>query len=293
MIDVRQLRYFVAVAETLHFGQAARRLNVTQPPLSRQVAALERDLGVRLLQRSARTAALTPAGHQFLTDARAVLAALDQACRNAQRAERGEVGQLTIGFMMVAAYYLVPRLTRAYAAAYPDVRLTLVEVVPDALPDALAAGKVDAGILFPDAPAPGQRALLAHREPLCAAIPGDHPLCAKTELEAADFASERFIMVTRAASPHLRDAVTHYCHAAGFAPDVYLEVQLQQTIVNLVAEGLGIALVPRSIQEMQTPRVAYRPLRAAPLVDQVIAWRENNPNPALTGLIEVARELAV
>ena len=292
MVDIKQLRYFVTVAETLHFGHAARRLNLTQPPLNRQVAALEKDLGVRLLERHARAAVLTPAGRQFLADARVVLASLDQACRNAKRAERGEVGQLTIGFMMVAAYHLVPLLTRAYATAFPDVRLTLVEVVPDGLPDALAAGQFDVGILFPPHPIPGLRTQLVHREPLCAAIPSNHPLSGKTALKAADLSAERFIMVTHQAAPTLRDAVANYCYAGGFAPTVYLEVQLQQTIVNLVAEGLGVALVPHSMCKVQTERVTYLPLRDAPVIDQVIAWRDGNLNPALAGLIEIATSLA-
>ena len=291
MVDIKQLRYFVAVAETLHFGRAARRLNLTQPPLSRQVAALEKDLGVRLLERHARTAILTPAGQQFLADARAVLASLDQACRNAKRAESGEMGQLTIGFMMVAAHHVMPRLARAYATAFPDVRLKLAEVIPGDLPDALAAGKFDVGILFPTHPIPGLRTRLVHREPLCAAIPSGHRLSTRTDLEAADLAGESFIMIARETAATLHDAITNYCYAGGFAPVVYLEVQLQQTIVNLVAEGLGVALVPQSMRTVQTSRVVYLPLRGAPAIDQLIAWRDSNLNPALTGLIAIAETI--
>ncbi len=212
-----------------------------------------------------------------------MLASLDQACRNARRAENGEMGHLTIGFMMVAAHDVMPRLTRAYATAFPDVRLRLVEIVPDELPDALAAGRFDAGILFPPHPVPGLRTQRVHREPLCAALPAGHRLSGKSTLEAADLAGESFIMVARQTAPSLRDAVVNYCYAAGFAPSVYLEVQLQQTIVSLVAEGLGVAIVPQSIRTAQAARVAYRPLRDAPILDQVIAWRDGNLNPALAG----------
>ena len=135
MIDIRQLRYFVAVAETLHFGRAAERLHVTQPPLSRQVAALEQELGVRLIERQSRRAVLTPAGARFLEDARQIIAALDRACRDARAWQSGDLGELTIGFMMHAAYSSVPLLTRRFATAHPDVTLHLRETLPMMLAD--------------------------------------------------------------------------------------------------------------------------------------------------------------
>src|ERR1700730_10755984 len=125
MIDIRQMRYFVVLAETLHFGHAAERLHLSQPPLSRQIAALEKELGVRLLERHSRRATLTPAGQRFLEDSRAVLASFDQACRNARLTDRGELGELSIGFMMHAAYTVLPSLTQRYMAAHPHVRVTL------------------------------------------------------------------------------------------------------------------------------------------------------------------------
>src|SRR5262249_2385640 len=135
MIDLRQMRYFVALAETLHFGRAAERLHISQPPLTRQIATLERELGVRLLERNSRHAKLTHAGQRFLEDARVTIAAFEQGCRNARLAERGELGTLTIGFMMHAAHTVLPRLTRQFMTDYPQVRVELREMIPDLLPD--------------------------------------------------------------------------------------------------------------------------------------------------------------
>src|SRR5882757_7463317 len=155
MIDIRQMRYFVVLAETLHFGRAAERLHLTQPPLSRQIAALEQELGVRLLERHSRQAVLTRAGQRFLEDSRAVLAAFDQACRNARLADRGELGELSVGFMMHAAFTVVPGLARRYVTAYPGIDLKLREAMPSTLVDEVLAGRFDAGILFPPGPVRG------------------------------------------------------------------------------------------------------------------------------------------
>lgn len=288
MIDIRQLRYFVALAETLHFGRAAARLHVTQPPLSRQIAALEQALGVRLLHRHSRTASLTPAGERFRTDAAAVLALLDQACRNAARVDQGWLGSLSIGFMMCAAYHVVPALTRACVAALPEVELKLREVIPSSLAADLAAGRTDAGILFPPSPAAGLRSRVIYRESLCVALPPGHRLAdGESDLPAVALAEEAFIATPMDVAPTLHEAIAAHCAAAGFSPRVRLEVQMQQTIVTFVAEGLGVALVPDSMRRMRLPGVVFRKLAGAPIVEQVVAWHEGNQNPALQRLLEL------
>src|SRR6201999_2476079 len=167
MIDLRQVRYFVALAETLHFGRAAERLHISQPPLSRQIAALEKELGVRLFERHSRRATLTHAGRRFLEDARAVLIGFDQACHNARLAERGELGEVSIGFMMHAAYTVLPGLARRYMAKHPGVRVELREVVPATLADAVLAGRFDAAIMFNPGIIRGLEAQTIYRERLC------------------------------------------------------------------------------------------------------------------------------
>ena len=281
MIDIRQMRYFVALAETMHFGRAAERLHISQPPLSRQIAALEKELGVRLLERHTRQAQLTHAGRQFLEDARSVLASFDQACRNARLAEQGELGELSIGFMMHAAYTVVPGLARRFMASHPRVRVELREAVPNTLADALLTGRYDAAIMFNAAPVRGLEARPIHREALCLAVHAGHPLAWRPLVRAGDLAGEALIVVPREVAPMLREALDGYCQSGGFEPQVRLETQLQQTIVSLVAEGLGIALVPQSMQRLGVPDVIFRALDAAPTVEHVLAWRPGNLNPAL------------
>ncbi len=291
MIDIRQMRYFVVLAETLHFGRAAERLHLSQPPLSRQIAALENELGVRLLERHSRQAALTPAGRRFLQDARAVLAAFDQACRNAQLADRGELGELSIGFMMHAAYTVLPNLTRRYMAAYPQVHVRLREVIPSALADALLSGGYDAGIMFYPGPIAGLETRPIYREALCLAVHPDHRIAAHHLVHARDLDGEPLIAAPAEVAPTLREAIVAYCRSGGFVPTVRLETQLQQTIVSLVGENLGVALVPESMRKLGVADVAFRDLEGAPVIEHVIAWRPGNLNPALWRFLEAAESI--
>jgi DNA-binding transcriptional LysR family regulator len=281
MIDIRQMRYFVVLAETLHFGRAAERLHLTQPPLSRQIAALEAELGVRLLERHSRQATLTAAGRRFLEDSRTALAAFDQACRNARLADRGELGEISIGFMMHAAYTVVPGLARRYMAAYPQVEVRLQEVIPSSLVGDLLAGRFDAGIMFSLGPIPGLETRRIYRETLCLAVHRSHPLAGHDRVGARDLEGQPLIATPAAVAPTLRDAIAGYCRAAGFLPTIRLEAQLQQTIVSFVAEDLGIALVPDSMRRLGIADVVFRDLDDAPAVEHDIAWRPGNPNPTL------------
>jgi DNA-binding transcriptional LysR family regulator len=288
MIDIRQMRYFVVLAETLHFGRAAERLHLTQPPLSRQIAALEQELGVRLLERHSRQAVLTRAGQRFLEDSRAVLAAFDQACRNARLADRGELGELSVGFMMHAAFTVVPGLARRYVTAYPGIDLKLREAMPSTLVDEVLAGRFDAGILFPPGPVRGLEVRPIHSESLCAAVPAAHPLAARDRLGARDLEGVPLIATPVDVAPTLRDAIARYCRGAGFLPTIRLETQMQQTIVKLVAEELGLALVPECMSALGVAGVVFRPLEDAPSIDHVIVWRSGNLNPALATFLATA-----
>lgn len=290
VIDIRQLRYFVTVAETLHFGRAAERLHVTQPPLSRQIAALEKELGVQLLKRDSRHAQLTIAGQRFLTDSRAVLTAFDQACRNAQKAGAGELGELSVGFVMHAAYSSVPPLTRRFIAARPGVQLQLRETMPLALREGLLNGTFDAIITFGLAKAePGVSSIVIHREPLCLAIPEQHSLDGDGPVSPDMLAPYPLLAAPVTVTPSMRQSIADFFARAGLEPQIRLETQLQQTIVSLVAEGIGVALVPQSLQKLGIRGVKFRPLVDAPLVDQVLAWRTGNLNPTLPHFLATAQ----
>ncbi|KAF1054590.1 MAG: HTH-type transcriptional regulator GltC [Stenotrophomonas maltophilia] len=288
MIDVRQLRYFLALAEHLHFGRAAEALHITQPPLSRQIAALEETLGTQLFARHSRAVELTASGREFQQHCRNLLAGLDLAVRSAQASARGERGELRLSFTMVAAWTLLPTLLKRYRDAYPQVKVVLNEVLPRDLGPALEAGEADVALTFPTADGSPllYRSLL--EEPLCAVLPAGHHLAQGRRLDVAALAGEDFISFPPSTAPALHRAVMQSCAEHGFEPRVRLEPHLQQTIVNLVAEGLGVALVPDSMRKMQLPGAVFRPLRRSPLVDYGVAWSAHNHNPCLAAFLACA-----
>ncbi|RBP37667.1 LysR family transcriptional regulator [Roseimicrobium gellanilyticum] len=281
MADIRQMRYFVALAETLHFGRAAERLHLTQPPLSRQIAALEKSLGVRLLERDTRHTKLTHAGQRFLEDAKATLVSFDQACQNARLAEMGELGELKIGFMMHAAFTILPRLTRRFISTHPQVKLHLREIIPSTLPDDIFSGHIDAGIMFPPGQIKGLAFQALHHERLCLALPSGHRLAGRSRINPTHLQGEALIATPEDVSPSLRGAILDWFRSGGSSPTIRLETQLQQTIVSLVAEELGVALVPESMRKLGVAGVTFRPLDHAPKIEHGIAWRPSNLNPSL------------
>lgn len=284
-MEIRQLRYFVAVAETLHFGRAAQRLHMTQPPLSRQMAALEDALGTPLLLRTSRSVALTPAGVDFYRHAQRLLADLELAVSSAQATARGARGELLIGFTMYAAWNVLPPLLKRFTDAQPEVRLTLSETLSRDQHAALSSGEIDIGLGFPAPVAEPLEYRALFREPLCAVLPASHPLAAETRIPARELAHERFVIFPRKTAPALHAAVTDCCLRAGFEPNIRLETHLQQTIVNLVAADFGVALVPDSMRRMQLPGAVFRPLIESTQIEQGLFWNTRNPNPCLPGFL--------
>jgi DNA-binding transcriptional LysR family regulator len=288
VIDIKPLRYFVTLAETRHFGRAAARLNLSQPPLSRQLAALEASLGVTLVERSPRSVTLTAAGERFYADAKAILAAVEQAVSNAQAAAQGDAGKLAIGFTMCAAYNVVPGYARAFGAAFPEVALHLREVVSNDLAEQVLAGHIDAAIMFPTIPDKGLATRTILSEPLCVALSRSHPRARARRLKIAQLAGEPFVLASEDVAPTLRATIVEHCRSGGFEPDIRFEVQLQQTVLSLVDEGVGVALVPASMRKAQLAGVVFRPLVDAPLIEQVLAWSPANRNPCLARFLELA-----
>lgn len=293
-MELRHLRYFVTVAEELHFGRAARKLHISQPPLSMQIRSLEEELGVTLLNRNQRHVALTHAGNAFLGEARHILARLDQAVLMTRRAGRGEIGELAIGFISVADYNVLPIVLREFRARYPLVNLTLRESTSDAQVQDLVAGRIDVGFLLPPVADPSLSSAPILREPLIAALPDRHPLARKPgKLALAKLKDAPFILFPRAMAPGMYDDILSFCRAAGFSPRVEQEAVQMQTIVSLVSAELGVALIPASLTNLQRTGVTYKSIReSGPLTEIHLAWRNGEDMPTLRVFVDLALKAA-
>jgi DNA-binding transcriptional LysR family regulator len=299
--DLRQLRYFVAVAEERHFGRAAKRLAMTQPPLSQAIRALEDALGVELFARTKRTVELTAVGADLLPEVRKLLASAEALRPLAQSLARGEAGALSLAFVSTAGYGLLPPLLREFAARYPRVRLQLAEATSDVQIDELAAGRIDAGLVIPPLP-PLYSTTLTYvpvmREPLVAALPStmvNHrqaipPDWDDEPIALAALAEFPLITFPRRLAPGFYDMITSCYGAAGLTPRIGQEAIQMQTIVSLVSAGMGVALVPQSLRNLRRTGVVYRPLEGrSPLVETGLVWRTADVSPVLAGFIEIVR----
>jgi DNA-binding transcriptional LysR family regulator len=292
-LELRHLRYFVAVAEELHFGRAAARLHMAQPPLSRQIQQLEAEVGVPLFERTKRRVQLTSAGRVFLAEARATLAQAERAVEEARRAGRGEIGQLTVGFIGAASYSVLPRVLQAFRAAFPDVELVFHEMTTDDQLRALREGRLALGFVRPPVADPVLAAETILREPLLAALPEGHALARQDTVALGALAGERFVLFPRPLAPDLYDQILQLCQSAGFQPAVAQEAVQMQTVVRLVAAGTGVALVPASVQQLHQAGVAYRPLHDATAeVQMAVAWRRADPSAAVRHFLRVTQEVA-
>jgi DNA-binding transcriptional LysR family regulator len=277
MIELRPLRQFVAVAEELHFGRAAERLHMTQPPLSMAIQALERTLGATLFVRSQRSVALSPAGSALLPEARRLLAAADDLPRQAQAAAAGRAGRLRLAFVSSIAYGPLPGWLQSFRQAEPAVQLQLREATLDVQLAAFADDEVDAGFVLhaPGAAPPGLAAWRALAEPMVLALPAGHPQSTRKTVDFAAVAGEPLVIFPRVIAPSVFDTVLGFYRARGFTPQIAQEAIQMQTIVNLVSAGIGLAWVPAALKQLRRPGVVYKPLQGAPLrCETSLVWRE-------------------
>ncbi|NVD40561.1 LysR family transcriptional regulator [Ensifer sp. HO-A22] len=296
-MDLRQLRQFAAVAEELHFGRAATRLNMTQPPLSQSIQALEKELNVQLFKRTKRSVELTSVGRQWLAHVRQVLDGANGLAGTARRLSRGEIGVLRLSFVSTADYSVLPSMVSRYRAAYPHVELTMREATSDLQIDALLDEEIDVGLIIAPSraslhPTLSYRPLL--REPLIAAVPTawteeGRMGFAGSALEPADFFKAPLILFPRRAAPAFHDIVSGYFAEHGMAFSTHQEAIQMQTIVGLVASGLGVALVPLTMTNLQRRGATYLPLAGrVPEVETGLAWRSADQNPALETFLAAA-----
>jgi DNA-binding transcriptional LysR family regulator len=292
--ELWQLRYFMAVADRLHFGRAAEALHISQPPLSRAIRALEARLGVALFARSRRRVELTAEGGRLLEEARRLVGQLERAVLEVRGMASGEQGRLRIGFVSLADYGVLPRLLKRFKAARPGVALALREMLSPEQAAALGAGELDFGLLLPPvAGEAGLEHLVVQRERFVAALPSRHRLARVAgRLAVIDLAGEPFVMVPREIAPGLYDIVRGLAARAGIPLNVAQEAIQMQTVVSLVSSGLGVAIVPASVANLGRRGVAYRELADRhPRLDVWLAWPRGALGAAARDFLAHAREL--
>jgi DNA-binding transcriptional LysR family regulator len=294
-MELRHLRYFLAVADELHFHRAAARLHISQPPLSQQIRALERELGVTLLSRNRRRVALTAAGESFRDDARMILGAVDRAAERARSVARGSLGTLSVGFVGSAMFSpTLPDILRDFRTQNPDVELLLRELPTVAQLNALTGGDLDVGVIRGPIPErdidPAIELMTIQREHLVAALPATHPLAERRRLRAESLRGETFVILARREAPGLFAGLASTMGEAGGIPDDVLEVAEMQTIISLVAGGFGVSLVPESVGQIDRSGVAFRAIAGqTPMIELALAWRAGSASPVLEAFLAMAR----
>ncbi len=296
-MELRHLRYFRTVATELHFGRAAEKLHIAQPPLSHQIRQLEAELGFELFYRTKRSVNLTPAGQAFLVQVDRIFQQLAQAIEIGRQTSRGELGQISIGFVGSATYQILPTILQQFRERHPAVEIELHELTTDRQLIWLREGRIDLGLMRPPIIEPDVSSEVIFQESLIIALPSTHPLAMLPTIDLAALATSPFILFPRQLAPGLYDPTIALCQAAGFSPQVVQECIQMQTIVSLVSADLGVSILPESIQEVQRQGVVYKPIHATASISALlqdrpakisIVWRTQDDSPTLHRLLNIA-----
>jgi DNA-binding transcriptional LysR family regulator len=291
-MELRHLRYFVTVAEELHFGRAAERLQMAQPPLSHQIRQLEDELGVELFHRTKRSVQLTEVGHLFLEQARQILTQADQAVQIVQQASFGEVGRLVLGFVGSAIYSILPDTLKVFRKRFPKVLLSLHEMTTAGVVQALHEKRIHVGLVR--LPINDEQLIIESvlQESFIVALPESHILARETKIHLKMLANEAFILFPRHLGSGFYDQILTMCQKAGFSPQVEQEAVQMQTIISLVAAELGVAIVPASMQNLQRVGVVYKVLAEdTPQVELGMIWHRDEKSPVLHKFLDFIREI--
>jgi DNA-binding transcriptional LysR family regulator len=287
-MELRHFKYFVAVAEELHFGRAAKKLNIAQPPLSQQIMNLEEELGIKLFDRSKRNIQLTPAGSHFLKEAKQVLLHVEQAAETARRIHVGKAGHLRIGFVGSVIHTFLPEGLRMFRERFPEIELVLTEINTAEQIALLHAKRLDVGFHYIAAEDPQLVSKTLTVAPLLAVLQNKHPLAGKKSVHIKQLAQEHFVANTRSTEPVVRDAFISLCHSAGFTPKIAQEAGQVQTVLGLVASGVGPCLLPDFIKHIRRPGVQYVPLSGSPpVVKLAVVWRRDNASPQVKSFVNL------
>jgi DNA-binding transcriptional LysR family regulator len=289
-MELRYLTSFVAVAEELHFGRAAKRLHMAQPPLSHQIRQLEKELGVQLFERNTRSVRLTSAGQSFLEPVRTALEDVAVATRVAKAAGRGEFGRVTVGFAGASSHESLPLLTRAVRAAHPGIELVMLgQTYANVALARVADGSLDLGFVRLPVTQPRVETRAILNEDLVCALPADHALARRKRIPLEALADQPFVSFPSNTGSSLRDATVRVCETAGFSPRVVQEAPDSYTILALVAAGVGVTITLTSCQHIQQTGLVYRPLSGVGVhLQSALAWRSDNPSAALRAVLAAA-----
>ena len=292
-MEFRHLRCFVALAEELHFGRAAQRLAITQPPLSLSIQQLEASVGARLFERNSRGVSLTAAGDAFLPKANALLEQAAQAAREAREVGQGLAGQLQIGFAGTVLYRGLPQVLREFGAAHPKLRLALRELSSSEQLVELVHDRLDLGFVHTTRVPTGFSQILVSSQPFVACLPSAHALAGERVLPLERLQGEAFAVVMRAVSPDYHDRILAACADAGFEPALAFELRHWLSVVSVIAQGLGVGLVPAALQQAGLPGVAFVPLaQALQPYDTHCLWRNGRDQSALGAFLAAVRQTA-
>lgn len=292
-MELRHLRYFLAVAKHLNFTKAAEELHMAQPPLSRQIKELEEEIGVPLFERHGRRVSLSMAGEVFAERARQVLAAAGAAVVDSKRAARGEVGSVAVGFFEHIAYTLLPPLLRGFQQQYPAVTVELRWFSSSEQIDALRRGDIDLAFARSVPASPDLNSVLLLREPFYIAIAKDNPLAAKRRISIKDCANLRVINYRKDVAPDYHSVITQLCARAGFSPSPEFEMGQIYASLGLVSADFGITLVPASVQRTHVDNVVYRPLRDQQVMSELyLVWKDTAKVDVLNNFVQIAKDVA-
>jgi len=293
-MELRHLRYFVAVAENLNFTRAAQRLHLAQPSLTRQIHNLEEEIGVRLLNRSKNRVVLTEEGRSFLVDARRVLALAEESVTAVQRLSRGETGQLDIGYLSNLNFELLPNTLGAFRQAFAHIALNLFDMTPAEQFRALEARKIDLGFVglrFSKAAKDLQWASIG-RHTTVAVLPAKHPLARQRRIRLEELKGMFFVGMSEKTHPGFREWLCETCQQAGFAPRILQDAELEAGLMTFVADGLGVTLAREQIEKLPHAGVVFRPLAPPVKTDYWIAWNQDSDSRPLQQFIQIVKGLA-
>lgn len=284
-MELRQLRYFLAVAEELSFTRAAALLHVSQPPVSRQIMLLEAEIGTPLFERSKQYVRLTAAGQHFYEQARALVAAAQAAVLSTRRVASGQVGKIALGLGGTAAY-VFPDALALFRRRHPEVELVLNPLNLAYHQAALLDGRIDVGLVVLPVDEDELETRLLTRMRLLAALPADHPLAARRKLSLRDLSDQAFVMVPWTKGRGFGRLAMQVCRRSGFVPHVVQEAEPMESVLGMVAAGAGVALVPESMEHLHGRKVAYRPIKEDyAAADIAIAWRKDDTSPILRAFL--------